>query len=109
VTGIFLALVSVIVVFSVREWFLLLTHRKPAVLHETKPVWLPEYALKETGPNLRTAAGAAALAIGLAKELSGETQFERAKEQACVCEQHSDQQVFAKTTEARFNGVRRCC
>jgi len=109
VTGIFLALVSVIVVFSVREWFLLLTHRKPAVLHETKPVWLPDYALKETGPNLRTAAGAAALAIGLAKELSGETQFERAKEQACVCEQHSDQQVFAKTTEARFNGVRRCC
>jgi carbon starvation protein len=109
VAGTFLVLVSVIVLISLREWFLLLTRRKPAVLRETEPVWLPDYALKETGPNLRTAAGAAALTLGLAKELSGETQFERAKQQACVCEAHSDQQVFAKTTEERFNGVRRCC
>ena len=78
-------------------------------LHETEPVWLPDYALKESGPNLRTAAGAAALTLGLAKELSGETQFERARQHACICEQHSDKQVFAQVTEERFNGVRRCC
>jgi hypothetical protein len=79
------------------------------VLHETEPVWLPDYAAKETGPNLRTAAGAAALAIGLAKELSGEAHFERARHQACECEQHSDAQIFTQATEDRFNGVRRCC
>ena len=107
--GAFLVLVAVIVCLSVREWLLLLSKRKPAVLHETEPVWLPDYALKESGPNLRTAAGAAAIALGLAKELSGETQFERARQQACVCEQHSDQKVFAQVTEAKFNGVRRCC
>ncbi len=109
VAGTFLALVSVIVLISIREWFLLLTRRKPAVLHETAPVWLPDYALKEAGPNLRSAAGAAALAFGLAKELSGETQFERAKQAACVCEQPSDQKVFAQVTEEKFNGIRRCC
>jgi carbon starvation protein len=109
VAGTFLALVSVIILLSVREWILLLSKRKPAVLHETVPVWLPDYTLKESGPNLRSAAGAAAIALGLAKELSGETQFERAKHQACICEQHSDQKVFAQVTEAKFNGVRRCC
>ncbi len=109
VAGLFLALVSIIVFFSVREWILLLSRRKPAVLHETEPVWLPDYALNETGPNLRTVAGTAALAFGLAKELSGESRFERARQQACVCEQHSDAQVFARVTEERFNGVRRCC
>jgi len=105
----FLVLVSIIVLISLREWLLLLSKRKPSVLHETAPVWLPDYALKESGPNLRTAAGAAALAFGLAKELSGETQFERAKHQACACEQRSDQKIYVQVTEAKFNGIRRCC
>jgi len=109
VAGIFLVLVTAIIGLSVREWFLLLSRRKPAVLHETAPVWLPDFALKEVGPNLRTAAGAAALAFGLAKELSGESHFERARQQACLCEQHSDSKIFAQVTEDRFNGVRRCC
>jgi len=109
VAGAFLILVSVIVLTSLREWLLLLSGRKPAVLHETAPVWLPDYALKESGPNLRTAAGAAAIALGLAKELSGETHFERARQQACACEQHGDQKIFAQATEEKFNGVRRCC
>jgi carbon starvation protein len=109
VAGTSLALVAVIVLLSAREWLLLLSGRKPAVLHETEPVYLPDHALKECGPNLRTAAGAAALAIGLAKELSGETQFERARQQAAVCEHHSDQKIFTQVTEEKFNGVRRCC
>jgi len=109
VAGIFLILVTSIILLSLREWFLLLARRKPAVLHETEPVWLPDYALKESGPNLRTAAGAAALALGLAKELSGESHFERARQQACICEQHSDARIFAQVTEGRFDGVRRCC
>jgi carbon starvation protein len=109
VAGTFLVLVTAIIFVSVREWLLLLSRRKPAVLRETEPVWLPDYALKETGPNLRTVAGTAAIALSLAKELSGEAHFERARQQACECAQHSDKQIFAQATEERFNGVRRCC
>ncbi len=111
VAGSFLALVAVIVLLSVREWMLLLSRRKPAVLHETEPVWLPDYALKEAGPNLRSAAGAAALALGLAKELSGESHLERARlaQEVCRCHPADAQQAYVAATEARFNGVRRCC
>jgi len=109
VAGAFLILAAAIVGLSVREWILLLTRRKPAVLHETEPVWLPDYALKESGPNLRSVAGAAAITLGLARELSGETQFERARQQTCACEPRHDQKIFVQVTEARFNGVRRCC
>ncbi|HXR04275.1 MAG TPA: carbon starvation CstA family protein [Verrucomicrobiae bacterium] len=112
VAGIFLVLVTAIILMSVREWILLLSRRKPAVLHETEPVWLPEYALKETGPNFSTTAGAAALALALAKEWSGETRLERAHLQAqavCTCHPASAQQIYVEVTEQRFNGVRRCC
>jgi hypothetical protein len=101
----------VIVCYSIREWILLLSGRKPAILHETEPVWLPDYALKESGPDLRTVAGTAAIALGLAKELSGESHFERARQQAiaCPCEQHSDQKILAQLAEEKYNNVRRCC
>ena len=84
VAGGFLVLVSAIVLLSVREWVLLLARRKPAVLHETEPVWLPEYAVAESRP-LRVA-GAVALALALAKELSGEAEMDRARQAAVVCE-----------------------
>ena len=109
VAGTFLVLVTAIILLSVREWILLLSRRKPAVLHETAPVWLPDYALKETGPNLRTVAGTAAIVLGLAKELSGEAHIERARQQASTCAHHSDTKIFVQTTEQRFKGVRRCC
>jgi len=109
VAGAFLLLVTIIIVMSVREWLLLLTGRRAPAVHETAPVWLPDYALKESGPNLRTAAGAAALALGLAKELSGETHFERAKQAACARAQPTDQKIYVQVTEAKFNGIRRCC
>jgi len=132
VAGTFLVLVTAIIVLSVREWILLLSRRKPAVLHETEPVWLPDYALKEAGPNFRTAAGAAVIALGLAKEWSGESHFERAQQ---TCGGHcfvnalteiksnepaplaesgkrqsaSLQKIYVAVTEERYNGVRRCC
>jgi carbon starvation protein len=116
VAGIFLLLVTAIVVMSVREWILLLSKRKPAVLHETEPVYLPDYAVIEGGKPL-SALGAAAIAFTLAKELSGESQLERARQQATICECSAHKPVQAKTsdqiyleaTEQRFNGVRRCC
>ncbi len=92
VAGIFLALVIAIVLLSLREWFLLLSRRKPAVLHETEPVWLPDYAVVEGGRKFSGAAGAAALALALAKEWSGESHLERAQQQAqAVCECHRAQ------------------
>ena len=118
VAGTFLTLVSVVLLLSLYEWWLLLSRRKPAVLHESEPVWLPDYAMKESGANLRSAAGTAALALGMAKELSGEAHIERAKqaEIACVCEHHqneaapkTDEQRYVEMTERRFNGVTRCC
>jgi carbon starvation protein len=118
VAGGFLGLVSIIIAFSLREWWLLLSRRKAARLHESEAVWLPEYAVREGGANLRTAAGTAVIVLGLAKELSGEAALERARqaEVVCVCEHESrahgvkaDEQRYVAVTEQRFNGVRRCC
>jgi carbon starvation protein len=112
VAGIFLALVIAIVLLSLREWILLLSRRKPAVLHETEPVWLPDYAVVEGGRRFSGAAGTAALALALAKEWSGESHLERAHQQAravCECHPANAQQVYVEATERRFNGVRRCC
>jgi carbon starvation protein len=110
VAGIFMALVIAIVLLSLREWFLLLSRRKPAVLHETEPVWLPDYAIAEGRPLY--IAGTVALALALAKEWSGESHLERAHQQAravCECHPANAQQIYVEATEQRFNGVRRCC
>jgi carbon starvation protein len=126
VAAAFLTMVTAVVLLSLREWGLLLSRRKPAVLRETAPVWLPDYAVAESGRKLGGVAGAAALTLALAKELSGEAQLDRAHQQAAVCEcghaepgagmeavRHregrSAGQVYAEVTEQRFNGVRRCC
>jgi carbon starvation protein len=120
VAGSFLLLVSAIIGLSLREWWWLLARRKPARLHESEAVWLPDYAVKEGGPHLRTAAGTAALALGLARELSGEAAIARARHAETVCaagHQPATDQAAARTeaeryvemTERRFNGVTRCC
>ncbi len=107
VAATFLALVLAILVISLREWYLLWSRSKPTVLHETPPVWLPDYAVAEGKP--LHLAGAAALAITLARELSGESQLDRAREQVCACTAASDAKLYVQVTEARFNGVKRCC
>jgi carbon starvation protein len=124
VTGLFMVLVAAIVVLSVREWLLLVGRRKPAVLCETEPVWLPDYTVNESSP-LRIA-GVAALAVALTKELSGEAELERACQAARLCECRHDEasglaeqagiqarkisaQVYLEVAEKRFKGVRRCC
>jgi carbon starvation protein len=120
----FLLLVGSIVLLSVREWILLLGRRKPAVLCETEPVWLPDYAVAESRP--LHVAGVAVLAFALAKELSGEAEMERARQAArlCECEHEGDShraemkgiqtrkmdaRVYLAVTEKRFKGVKRCC
>jgi carbon starvation protein len=122
VAAIFLLLVAAIVVLSVREWLLLLMRRRAAVLRESTPVWLPEYAVAEGRP-LR-AVSLLALAFGLARELSGEAQLERAQraQAACACPVQpatpapakarvdgTAGELYAAAAEQRFSGVTRCC
>ena len=113
VTGIFLFLVSGIVLLSVREWILLLARKKAAELRETPPVWLPDYALAEAKP--LNALALLAVAFALARELSGEADLERAQHHACASaenageQRHEKAQIYVQTTEQRFNGVNRCC
>ena len=122
VAGAFMILMSVILCLSVREWILLLARRKVAVLRETAPVWLPHYAVAESRP--LHLVSLIALAFALAKELCGQAQFERlqqAQGPACPCnhpshdgpgltlDRKNNQRLYVAVTEARFNGVRRCC
>jgi carbon starvation protein len=126
VASVFIVLVVIIVILSVREWALLLAKKRSPQLHETKAVWLPEYAQGEARP-----VGLFSfliLLLGLARELSGEAQLERLKASAPLCDcdshatpptaeypegltdnAHADQRAYLQMTERRFDGVTRCC
>jgi len=80
VTGIFLTLVALILLLSAREWILLLTRRRQAVLHETPAVWLPDGVLANGSRSGVAAMGACAILIALSRELSGEAQLDRARQ-----------------------------
>lgn len=122
VAGAFLSLVAIIVLLSAREWILLLARRKLALLHESEPAWLPQYALAET--KTFRLASLFALALALARELSGEAQLDRSRQAARSCEEQTEthahlaldgtktrteQQLYVQTTEERFKNIRRCC
>ena len=124
VAGIFLTLVSFIVLLSIREWILILARRKLAELRETPPVWLPDYQVTESQPFHM--AGLAALVFTLTKELSGEAEMERAHQAAslCACEhgeagraaemngtptRQAGARVYVEVAEKRFKGVKHCC
>jgi carbon starvation protein len=126
VAGTFLVLVALIVFLSVREWGLLMLRKRAVTLRESAPVWLPDYALAE-GASGRLFSFLA-LALGLAKELSGEAQVERLaqaqgacsyahpEESACLTQAGEAEDSVARQrsaylhmTERRFNGVNRCC
>jgi carbon starvation protein len=120
----FLLLVTVIVLLSVREWVLLLSRRKPAVLRETEPIWLPDYAIAESRP--LHLAGVATIAFALTKELSGEAEMERARDAAILCEcdhghgvrpaemsgsqpRQASARIYVEVAEKRFKGIKQCC
>ena len=112
VAGTFLVLVALIVLFSVREWILLLARKRRAELRETEPVWLPDYELAASKPvNFLSLF---ALAFALARELSGEAAVEREQRQiakTCNCEvgDATREQAYVAFTTRRFKGVNRCC
>ena len=115
VTGVFLTMVALILLLSLREWILLLARKKLAELRETEPVWLPDYALAESKP--LHIFSLFALGFALAKHLSGESEMDRAQKEICSCEHHADkegskqsrQKVYVQVAEKRFKGINRCC
>ena len=131
VAGSFLVLVAAIVLLSAREWILLFARKRVARLSETEPVWLPDYAVAEARP--LHVASLIALAIALARELSGEERVDRLQQAAvtevshlsvgqasCLsskparqgqagCLSHTRASAYVRATEERFNGINRCC
>ena len=121
VTGFFLALVAAIFLMSLREWLLLIARKKVAELRETPPTWLPAYAETEAG-GLKVLS-VIALAIGLARELSGEAAVARAVNAAsCECSPavnllgeerppivKSQAEALDEVLERKYNSVNRCC
>jgi hypothetical protein len=114
----FLTMVALIFLFSLREWVLLLARRKLAALRETPPVWLPEYAVTEGRPlhlfQFLT------LGLLMIKELSGEAAMERARHpaHACACAKTPEtgpaaiehrRRIYLQVAEKRFKGINRCC
>jgi hypothetical protein len=105
VTALFLALVVGIFLISLREWVLLFARKKIAVLRETEPTWLPDYALAEARP--LHVASIVALGLALLREISGEAKVDRAQQSQC---QHATREhAYLHAAEERFNGIHRCC
>jgi carbon starvation protein len=103
--GIFLVLVVAILVVSIREWVLILSGRKVAVLHETEPVWLPAPVTPAEMPRPWWRLGTTVVVLGtLAKELSGEAAAARTNLPA--------DQALTEVLAHRYDGgdgPTRCC
>ena len=103
--GVFLLLVVAILLVSMREWVLILTGRKPSVLHETEPVWLPLPVTPADSPRPWWRVGTAVVVLGtLAKELSGEAAASRTNLPA----DEALTEVLAHRYDGH-NGPTRCC
>ena len=104
VAGIFLALVTVIAVLSVREWVLLLSRRRAAVLRDSESVLLPESALAAAAGRPWWRFSTALLLLGaLLRELTGEAAAARTKLPA--------DQAYVATLDHKYNTKtpHRCC
>jgi carbon starvation protein len=113
VTGAFLALVSLIFLLSIYEWWRLISRAKEPALSETVPVYLPESIVAT--PSGAAAMGAVALGLSMIKELSGQAEVDRAmaRAEACDCVEartpRGRQNVFLTSLDERYRTPRRCC
>ena len=112
VAGAFLVLVVMIVCLSAREWILLLARRRVAQLHESPPVWLPDYAIAEASP--ANAVALIALGFALIRELSGQADVERAQKCACQVFRVSGMEhraaAYERALQRKYDGrPNRCC
>ncbi len=110
VTVLFLVMILAIVVFSVREWILLLSQKRAAKLSETEPSWLADYEVAESRP--RGFAGVLLFGFLMLREWSGHAAIDRATaKSSCDCQQAKDARVeaYLEVAKKRFDGVNRCC
>jgi carbon starvation protein len=100
--GIFLVLVIAILVVSIREWVLIVSGRKVAVLHETEPVWLPAPVTPAEVRRPWWRLGTTVVVLGtLAKELSGEAAAARTNLPA--------DQALTEVLAHRYSYTNHCC
>jgi carbon starvation protein len=101
----FLLLVVAILFVSAREWWLVLSRRKPAELRETPPVWLPATVIASETQRRWWQIGPAVILIGaLVRELSGEA--------AAARSQLPPADALEQTLADRYDhpgGPTRCC
>ena len=80
VAGLFLVLVVAILAVSLREWVMVLSGRKPGVLRETPPVWLPKTVIESEQRRHWWQLGPTLVILGaLVRELSGEAAAARSQ------------------------------
>jgi len=107
VAGTFMILVALVFLLSLYEWSLLIARKRAADLFETPPSWLPDYAIVEGRP--ANALGYVAILFGLARELSGQAEVERAQTTHCACieahEKKSESEIYVAATEARYKSI----
>jgi carbon starvation protein len=105
VAALFLVLVIAIFLVSAREWILILTGRKAAVLRETPPVWLPQTVIDSENRRPWWKLGTAVVVLGaLARELSGEAAAARSS--------LPPDQALAETLAHKYDNPQspgRCC
>ena len=116
VAGLFLALVTAIVLMSVWIWIQLIRRARPAKLEETNPTWLPDFAVAQQGRGGWL--GFLTISVGLAKEWSGETALEREAARTVCVQPHDPELAHAKAPpkdaylrhlDERYRSIRRCC
>jgi carbon starvation protein len=112
VAGGFLSLVAILLGITLREALLLIQRRKPPVLSENAPVWLPAQDAASPGVPV---AGLLAISASLLQELSGEAAIERERtlqQTECNCPDtrlNPRANAFMLTAERRFRTPNRCC
>jgi carbon starvation protein len=116
VAGLFLVLVSAIVLISLWRWLGMLAGRQPRELKEAPIVWLaPEQLLRNPAHHFsRTVHGAGLFCLGLARQLVGEVSPQPACESPCDAEHgHRDHRLaLGKAWAARVDAKSkqpRCC
>jgi carbon starvation protein len=115
VAATFLGLVTIIVALSLRAWVLMWTGHKRVALRETQAVWLSPAAAAEGGQPVPWF-HVFALLFGLARELTVEAELDRTQQAGIACRHDADRpnppdagRLYAKLTDERYRGIRRCC
>jgi len=123
VAGFFMIMVAAMALLSAPGMGLLLTRRKRAMLRETEPVWLPDYALAEGRPlnvmglvAVGCAFGQRIIRRGAPRTGAGnDRQSAIARPAKLICRRRMRDchqgtgQIYVEVTEKRFDGVNRCC